>query len=184
MAASSSLVMGPDWDGDCGSNDTGNKPSTAVAVSFGFSPEVRTVKGCLEGPSAGGGLAGDEDGDYQDMFKVVVRFPGEFEISTTGMEGSTDFDSLLCVFDSDGRALLANITGEQGQLGSTVGNESTNGLFKLEQPGAIYISISGADSRPLDSNGNPLFAFTENPTDVVGPVPGDVVPIAGWDQPG
>ena len=184
LIAAATASIGPDWDGDCGNTDTGNKPSTAVPVSYGFSLEVRTVKGCLEGPASSGGLAGDQEGDYQDMFKVVIRFPGEFEISTTGLEGSTDFDSLLCVFDADGRPLLANITGEQGQLGSTVGDESTNKQFKIEQPGAIYISISGADSRPIDINGNQLFGFTDNPTDVVGPVPGDLVPIEGWDQPG
>ena len=185
LMAAGLASMGPDWDGDCGSNnDAGNKPSTAVPVSYGFSVETRTVKGCLEGPSESGGLAGGNQGDYQDMFKVVVRFPGEFQISTTGPNGSTDFDSLLCVFDSEGRPLLANITGEAGQLGSTVGNESTDGLFSVDRPGAIFISISGADSRPIDGNGNQLFAFNPNPTDVVGPVPGDVVPIAGWDQPG
>ena len=181
LAASS---VGPDWDGDCGKNDAGDKPSNAIPISYGFSFAVRTVKGCLDGPSAGGGLAGEEDGDYQDMYKVVVRFPGEFKIETIGPDASTEFDSLLCVFDLDGRPLLANITGEQGQDGSSVGNESTNGLFKLERPGAIYISISGSNSRPVDINGNSLFDFTPNPTDVVGPVPGDVLPIAGWDQPG
>ena len=181
LAASS---VGPDWDGDCGKNDAGDKPSNAVPISYDFSFDVRTVKGCLDGPSSGGGLAGEEDGDYQDMYKVVVRFPGEFKIETIGPDGSTDFDSLLCVFDLDGRPLLANITGEQGQNGSAVGDESTNGLFKLDRPGAIYISISGSNSRPVDINGNQLFDFTPDPTDVVGPVPGDVLPIAGWDQPG
>ena len=183
LAAFTTTAVGPDWDGDCGKqNDTGNKPENAVAVSYGFAPQVRTVKGCLEGPAAEEGLAGDQEGDYQDMFKVVVRFAGEFEIATTGPDGFTEFDSLLCVFDSDGRPLLANLTGEQGQPGSIVGNESTNGLFKLEQPGAIYISISGSDSRPLDINGNQLFAFTENPTEVVGPAQGQPTPIAGWSS--
>ncbi|MEE2682121.1 MAG: hypothetical protein VX641_07085 [Planctomycetota bacterium] len=177
--------MGPDWDGDCGNNqDAGNKPSTAVSVSYGFSVETRTIKGCLKGPASSGGLAGETPGDYQDMFKVVIRFPGEFQISTTGPNGTTEFDSLLCVFDFQGRPLLANITGEQGQLGSTVGNQSTDGFFRIDRPGAIYISISGADSRPVDGNGTPLFAFTSNRTDVVGPRQAEGGPIADWDQPG
>ena len=177
-------ALGPDWDGDCGKGDAGNKPSNAVPVSLGFTLEVRTVKGCLDGPSSEEGLAGETQGDYQDMYKVVVRSPGQFEIETSGPEGSTDFNSLLCVFDLEGRPLLANISGEQGQDGSAVGNQSTNGKFSINRPGAIYISISGADSRPIDANGNQLFDFTADQTDVVGPVPGDVLPIFDWDQPG
>ena len=100
-------ALGPDWDGDCGKGDAGNKPSNAVPVSLGFTLEVRTVKGCLDGPSSEEGLAGETQGDYQDMYKVVVRSPGQFEIETSGPEGSTDFNSLLCVFDLEGRPLRA-----------------------------------------------------------------------------
>ena len=181
LAASS---LGPDWDGDCGKNDAGEKPSNAVPVTLGFTFDVSKVKGCLDGPSAGGGLAGETEGDYQDMYKVVVRSPGQFRIETTGPEGSTEFDSLLCVFDLEGRPLLANISGELGQNGSAVGNQSTNGEFSIDRPGAIYISISGADSRPIDVNGNQVFDFSPDLTDVVGPAPGDSFPIFGWDQPG
>ena len=52
--------------------------------------------------------AGEGTGDYQDCYRVVIKNPGLFEIKTLPPFGSTDFDSLLCVFDASGRSLLAN----------------------------------------------------------------------------
>ena len=164
-----SATLGPDWDGDC-SQDSGSKPSTAQVVRYASIQEVKTIRGCLKGPTAVGTFSGIENGDYQDMYKVVIRAPGKFRISTLQPEGFTEFDSLLTVFDVLGRPLLANVVGEQGLVGSAVGNQSTNGDFEIRDPGVIFIAISGASARPLDVNGNPMFDFGPNPTDVVGPI--------------
>ncbi|MED6307038.1 MAG: hypothetical protein VX563_03445, partial [Planctomycetota bacterium] len=100
-------TLGPDWDGDC-NQDSGSKPSTAQVVRYASISEVKTIRGCLKGPTAVGTFSGASDGDYQDMYKVVIRTPGKFRISTLQPEGFTEFDSLLTVFDFRGRPLLAN----------------------------------------------------------------------------
>ncbi|MEC9233657.1 MAG: hypothetical protein VX403_07065 [Planctomycetota bacterium] len=175
-------TLGPDWDGDC-NQDSGSKPSTAQVVRYASISEVKTIRGCLKGPTAVGTFSGASDGDYQDMYKVVIRTPGKFRISTLQPEGFTEFDSLLTVFDFRGRPLLANVVGEQGLVGSAVGNQSTNGEFEIREPGAIFIAITGASARPLDVEGNPMFDFGSNLTDVVGPISESVGRIGGWDQP-
>ena len=142
-AFSTNNSMGRDWEGDS-NDDAGDKPSTAQKVELDTFDDVKTIKGELKGEN--GGLAGL--GDYQDCYIVAIKEPGRFSIQTTAPFGSTEFDSLLGVYTLDGRALLANDDAKQGQNGSRVGNQSTNGEFVIDKPGSILISISGADSRP------------------------------------
>jgi hypothetical protein len=172
--------MGRDWEGDS-NEDAGDKPSTAQKVELNTFDQVKTIKGELTG--AGGGLAGL--GDYQDCYVVVIKEAGRFRIQTTAPFGSTDFNSLLGVYTFDGRALLANENAKQGQIGSRVGNQSTSDEFEIDKPGSIIISISGSESRPITVNGDVVFNFTKNPTDVVGPSQeGLIRPFAAWTQPG
>ena len=172
--------VGRDWEGDS-KNDAGDTADTAQKVVIDDFSTLSTIKGELKGED-GGGLAGL--GDYQDCYVIVIRDPGTFAIQTTPPFGSTEFDSLLGVYTLDGRALLANEDAEQGQLGSRVGRESSGGEFTITRPGAILISISGALSRPVNADGLPVFQFTDDPTDVVGPNPGVNGPFTAWDQPG
>jgi len=180
--AGSGMERGPDWEGDV-LEDAGDKPGNAQKVIIDGFNSVKTIKGKLEGDS--GGLAGEGLGDYQDCYIVVIDTPGEFEINTLPPIGGAEFDSMLAVYTLRGRALLANIDGEQGQTGSRVGNQSTSGKFTIKRPGSILISISGSQSRPVTEGGDPVFAFTDNPLDVVGPTfEGADVPFGAWDQPG
>ena len=176
----SSNSMGRDWEGDS-NDDAGDKPSTAQKVELDTFNQVKTIKGELSGES--GGLAGL--GDYQDCYIVAITQPGRFLIQTTPPFGSTDFNSLLGVYTLDGKALLANVDAKQGQLGSRVGNQSTNGEFVIDKPGSILISISGADSLPVDAAGNLVFDISDEATDVVGPSKtGLLSPFVTWTQPG
>ena len=152
-------------------------------VRYASISEVKTIRGCLKGRPRQGTFSGASDGDYQDMYKVVIRTPGKFRISTLQPEGFTEFDSLLTVFDFRGRPLLANVVGEQGLVGSAVGNQSTNGEFEIREPGAIFIAITGASARPLDVEGNPMFDFGSNLTDVVGPISKSVGRIGAGTSP-
>ena len=178
---SASEHLGRDWEGDA-KEDAGDKPGTAQKVIIDTSTQVKTIAGELKGDSEG--LAGDP-GDYQDCYKVVIKNPGTFVISTLPPLGSSTFDTLLGVYDESGRALLANDDGEQGALGSRVGSQSSSGKFVIDQPGTIIISVSGAQSRPITEDGLPVFAFSDNPLEVVGPSQAGLAkPFAGWDQPG
>ena len=172
--------MGRDWEGDS-NEDAGDKPSTAQKVELDTFDQVKTIKGELKGES--GGLAGL--GDYQDCYIVAIKEPGRFLIQTTAPFGSTEFNSLLGVYTLDGRALLANENAKQGQNGSRVGNQSTNGEFQINIPGSIIISISGANSRPVNILDQVVFDFSKTQTDVVGPNPeGNDRPFVAWTQPG
>jgi hypothetical protein len=172
--------LGRDWEGDS-NDDAGDKPSTAQKVELDTFDDVKTIKGELKGEN--GGLAGL--GDYQDCYIVAIKQPGRFSIQTTAPFGSTEFDSLLCVYTLDGRALLANEDAKQGQGGSRVGNQSTNGEFVIDKPGSILISISGANSLPVDAAGNLVFSFNDDATDVVGPSKAGLIsPFDAWTQPG
>ena len=174
--------LGRDWEGDS-QEDAGDKPGTAQMVTLDTTDQVKTIQGELKGED--GGLAGEGTGDYQDCYRVVIKNPGIFEIKTLPPFGSTDFDSLLCVFDASGRSLLANDDGEQGLIGSRVGSQSSEGGFVIDKPGVIIISISGSLSRPVTEDGEGVFQFTDNPLDVVGPSQAGLAkPFAGWDQPG
>ncbi len=172
-------TMGPDWDEDSnGGRDAGNTKGTAQEVKLATTNQVATITGKLKGQN--GNLAGGEEPDYQDVYAVAITDPTTFEIRTTSPGGFSEFNSALFVFDSDGRPLLANRIAEQGTPSALVSNISTDGSFKIEQPGLIYIAIAGRDSFPLDEDGNIAFAFTNDLTDIVGPSQKFPSPLAGW----
>ena len=173
---SAATTLGPDWDGDS-NQDAGSVPATAQKVQKDDSNAVVIIRGELTGE--GEGLA--SLGDYQDMYEIVIRTPGEFEIATLEPLGFTQFDSMLSVYDAQGRALLANQDADQGTDGSRLGNTSTNGKFTISTPGVVYIAISGSENRPRNVNGEDIFGWTPDATDVVGPsFPAGLDPIVAW----
>ncbi|MEE2682122.1 MAG: DVUA0089 family protein [Planctomycetota bacterium] len=176
-------TVGPDWDGDS-TEDAGSVPATAQKVKKDDSNAVMVIRGELKGENGQDG--GDEGlasvGDYQDMYQIVIMNPGLFEISTLSPLGFTEFDSMLSVYDAQGRALLANRNADQGTDASRVGNSSSNGEFMITTPGVVYIAISGSENRPVNAFGDGVFAWTPDPTDVVGPAfPAGQDPIVNWN---
>ena len=180
-------ILGPDWDEDVnGGGDAGDKPQSAQKVILDTTDTVAKITGKLKGDDSGGSLAGDlEEGDFQDVYEIVIKNPGQFSISTVPPQGDTEFNSVLCVYDFNGLPLLANIDADQGTQGSRVGNVSSSGKFQITEPGAVYISISGNGSFPLNSTDAPLFSFNDNPVEIVGPTPdGGQDPLDKWTAPG
>ena len=174
-------TSGPDWDGD-NYEDAGDTPSTAQKVSVEFTQTILTVRGSLKGEDEEG-LAGTGTGDYQDMYEVVLKEPGQFSIQTLPPLGGAEFDTILSVYAPNGTPLLANNDADQGTTGSIVGSQSSDGTFSITNPGVVYIAISGYPSRPLNSAGEDVFAWTQDPTAVVGPS-NAAGPVAGWSEPG
>jgi hypothetical protein len=178
--------VGPDWDGDS-NQDAGAIPATAQKVQKDDSNAVVVIRGELSGEGGEGGEGeGDSErltslGDYQDMYEIVILTPGQFEISTLEPIGFTEFDSMLSVYDAQGRALLANQDADQGSNASRLGNTSTNGKFTITTPGVVYIAISGSENRPRNANGENIFGWTPDTSDVVGPAfPAGADPITSW----
>lgn len=174
--------VGPDWDeGSKGTGDAGNTTNSAQKVVLNIATLSR-ITGSLDGE---GSLAGGNS-DFQDVYEVVIANPGMFMISTLPPNGGSNFNTLLCVYDYLGKAMLANDDADQGVGGaSRIGTQSTDGTFTIQDPGSIFISISGDQSRPTTSNGDQVFAFTQNPADVVGPTPaGMQQPMDAWDGQG
>jgi hypothetical protein len=171
-------TLGPDWDEESdGGRDAGSTKGDAQKVKLASTSQVATISGKLKGNQ--GSLAGELP-DYEDVYAVVVKNPTTFEIKTTPPTGFAAFDSALFVFDSQGRPLLANRLAEQGANGALVPSVSTNGEFKIDEPGLIYIAIGGRQSFPIDVDNNIVFEFTNDLTDVVGPSLGAPKPFVGW----
>lgn len=169
--------MGRDYEED---SDAGDSPDTSQKVTLDTFDTVKTIKGELKGDQ-NNALGGDGPPDLQDVYEVVIKDPGVFVIQTIPPQGSTEFDSLLGVYDYAGFALLANEDAKPNSLGSRVGNSTSQGVIVINEPGAIYISISGASSRPVTANGAQVFAFTDDAVDVVGASPaGQESPFAAW----
>ena len=177
-----STMLGPDWDEDTnGERDAGNTKGTAMEVKLATTTQVTSITGKLKGEGSGN-LASLQEPDYQDVYAVAITDPSFFEIRTIS-PGFSEFNSSLFVFDAEGKPLLANRVVELGTTGARVGEVSTNGKFKIDEPGLIYIAVSGRASVPLDEDGNIQFAFTNDPTDVVGPAGPNTSPLAGWTTP-
>ena len=172
-------IMGPDWDEESnGGRDAGKTKATAQKVKLSTTSTVTSITGKLKGND--GTLAGGNEPDFHDVYAVAIKEPGTFEIRTTSPTGFSEFNSALFVFDYEGRPLLANRLAEPGTPSARVSSVSTDGSFKIEEPGLIYIAIGGRQTFPLDTDGNIAFAFTNNLTDIVGPSSTNPSPLADW----
>ncbi|MGP1345871.1 MAG: hypothetical protein ACTS3F_04280 [Phycisphaerales bacterium] len=141
------------------------------------------IRGSLTGVGAAAGI----EGDFQDMFLILIKEPQEFIASTSPeFGGSAAFPSALWLFKADGRGLLANRE-PFGGGGATLFSESSDGTgVFLNEPGLYYLAISGASSQPLSGGASaplPIFQF-DAPDEVSGPDgPGGDLPIFDWVVP-
>ena len=175
-----STMLGPDWDEESdGGRDAGSTKGDAMEVKLSTTTQVATITGKLKGEGSGN-LARLEEPDYEDVYAVAITEPNSFQINTISPTGFSEFSSALFVFDSDANPLLANRAFTNGSQGALVGDVSTDGVFKIDEPGVIYIAISGRETFPLDADGNILFAFTSDVTAVVGPASLVPKPLTGW----
>ena len=155
---------GPDW---IEGGDAGSAPGTAQVAAVA---ELRSIAGRLDGTE----ITFDRgDGDFEDVYLIEIKSISEFFAETDGFDGgSSQFDSLLCLFDLDGNAIIANMEspllkdrgGEVsrggGVLGSRLQANSTDGTGAvIPGPGFYYLAICGRGNFPRDSMQLPLFDF-------------------------
>lgn len=138
-------VVGPNYEEDDG-NDAGSTVNTSKKLNG--SGQLSLLSGSLSGDSRG-------QGDYQDVYQILISDVEAFKLNFLGTEGG--FDTMLWLFDEDGRALLGNndslIDGKPSPL-SFLRNESSDGSFQLQNPGKYYIAISGFNSQPVSKLGS------------------------------
>ncbi len=175
-----STTLGPDWDEESnGGRDAGSTKGDAMEVKLSTTTQVATITGKLKGDGSGS-LAAFEEPDFEDVYAVVIKEPSNFQINTLSPTGFAEFNSALFVFDSDANPLLANRAFANGSQGALVGDVASDGVFKIDEPGVIYIAISGRETFPLDADGNIMFAFTSDVTAVVGPASLVPKPLTSW----
>jgi hypothetical protein len=168
-------LAGPDWD-EIG--DAGKLPATAQVI-FGFGT-AQTIAGKL-GFAA---VAGDDDKDEQDMYRIVITNPTRIDFSAgtaAAFGGSATFNTRLFLFDADGFGLLANDDAGGPQSGFFDSSDDGTGIV-ITQPGIYFLAVSGTGSEPLDKSGEELFNIADQ-NEVSGPDgQGGKNPIVDWSS--
>ena len=191
-----SAFAGPEWvEQDHGNGDTGPLPSDNVqVVNSQLGGAVSTIRGRLSGTTLN---IGGSDGDFEDMYLIRIDDPSMFLATMSeDLGGSTEFDSRMYLFEVqgefgqgpiDGLGLLANddtqilFLGKSGgySIGSTIGNQSTDGETVIKKPGLYLLCVTTFSSTPQSAGGD-IFNIL-NFTDTFGPNgPGAGQPITNW----
>jgi MYXO-CTERM domain-containing protein len=156
LATASVAFAGPVWELDY-TDDAKDTASTAQAIT---ASTLTQINGKLTGTA----LVGDSD--FVDMYLVKVFQPSIVSFSTAGgaFGGYANFDSQLFLFRADGDiqnpkalAALANRNASPENEGAFIGNESTDGSFKIDAPGLYFIAIAGVGAQPIGKNSNALW---------------------------
>jgi hypothetical protein len=157
VAIMNDSLLGPNWEE--GLDDAGDKPSTAQKVTATSITSIATISGKTKG--AGSGFLGDDLGDWQDVYEIFISDPANFSASTSAQFGGfAEFDSMMWLFARPGTGLLGNNNaGIQGDQGSILLSQSSNGVIDLQNvgPGIYYIAISGFSSQPFTLSKMPMF---------------------------
>ena len=141
-----STFAGPDWVEEV---DAGNQIITAQPiVNIGTGPVLQRIVGQLTGAPV---LAGAES-DFDDIYQILITDPTLFVAST--QDTKTNFQTFLCLFDSTGHGLLANVIGQTPVAGEVQGSLllpfSTDGTeIFINKPGIYYLCISSSPRIPL-----------------------------------
>jgi hypothetical protein len=156
-------------------NDAGDLPATATSIN-GNGQALTFITGTL-------------DLDDVDMFKIKICDRPNF-VATTNQSGtSTAIDSILFVFDLNGRGLVMS-----DDTSATVAQWSTITSLYIPSNGDYYLAISSFNNTaqlgrmPIDGSGQQLFTATNPANGQVYPEwqptgPGAANPVAGWSGP-
>jgi MYXO-CTERM domain-containing protein len=146
-----SALAGPDWDKDL-RIDAGS--SIASAQTIEFDGNLSTIAGKLTGFA----LAGEGEGDFQDVYRFIIDDPATFYITLGGASGSVNFDACMWLFDDQGGAVLANNDADGSTNVPAIGNAANAGvLLTITKPGVYFLAISGFNSQPVDALGSAIF---------------------------
>ncbi len=113
-----------------------------------------------------------------DMYAIQITDPAAFSATTYSVNGNADYllngathavqNTMLFLFDSSGRGLVANNDMNSGSTLSALPAGSIAGLT----PGIYYLAVSGYATEPYYGNPNAVRVFdfnSTNATDVLGP---------------
>lgn len=145
-----------------------NNPFTEVGDAEQLLGADQTVNSPASGAAFDaifGNLSSDSDVDLYQLFLT------EGQPFTASTVGSTDINTQLFLFDSNGLGVFAN--------NDSVGFQSTVPLYQPFIPahsGTYYLGISSYDKDPLSSQGY-IFDAVENPN-----ASGAGLPLNGWDE--
>jgi hypothetical protein len=115
--------------------------------------------------------------DDQDMFEIFISDPANFSATTTNAQTGVE-DTMLYVFDADGRGVVANDDTSLAVYTSTLPAGSIT-----TPAGVYYLAVSLLFNSPVSASGD-IFELNEleASTTAVGPNgAGGSDPIDGWD---
>ena len=174
---SASAIAGPDWIEE---GDAGNSLQGAQSITGASGTQVQRISGNLSGPAATSGGAFD---DFEDVYQIYISDPTILLFSTVG--NSTNFQTSLYLFSSDGFGLLGNVITPDGMftsdtLGSEIQNFATDETgIVITTPGIYYLAVAGHQRHPLSGESS-IFSFS-HPHEVSGPDgPGGGGPFNAW----
>lgn len=165
LAAASSALAGPIWDGDY-EGDAKQTPSEAQEIAV--EGTVALIKGRLTGSALMGGA------DYIDMYLLNIANPTALKISTAGGQfgGDAAFDSQLFLFQAVqttngqyvAKGLLANNDLSNENNGALLTNSANDGSqFVIGQPGLYFIAITTRGINARNANGGLIWPSLDQP---------------------
>jgi MYXO-CTERM domain-containing protein len=156
LATASTAFAGPVWELDY-TDDAKDTATTAQVITASTLTQIN-------GKLTGSALVGDSD--FVDMYLLLVDKPAIVSFSTAGgaSGGYANFDSQLFLFRADGDlqnpkalAALANRNANPQTDGAFIGNQSSDGNFKIDVPGLYFIAIAGVGAQPIGKNSAALW---------------------------
>jgi len=137
-------LAGPEWiEGAQGSGDAGSQLST------GQPPRGNGALGSVRGTMAAPAVAGEADGDFEDVFLITIIDPTIFSAQTGPGDGGAPFNTQLWLFDPLGFGLLANDDIDDGNLFSRITPLATDGTGQaVKAPGLYMLVVTGFNNDP------------------------------------
>ncbi len=116
-----------------------------------------------------------------DIFVIFISNPGAFSATTVNsLTGSTNLDTQLFLFDSQGRAVYGNDDDSSGTtLGSTLPGGSSFGPLVA---GVYYLGISLSGNEPINFANQLMFMLPATSTDLRMPNPNATGFVNGFDS--
>ncbi|BAQ65241.1 filamentous hemagglutinin N-terminal domain-containing protein [Geminocystis sp. NIES-3709] len=113
--------------------EVGDLPDNSQSVNNNETPPPLTIEGTL-----------NQESDT-DTYQVFLTEGSNFDVTT---EGTTNFDTRLFLFDSQGKGIIANDDINQDN------RQSTLPRYQVNESGNYYLSITSSFNSPKNSQGN------------------------------
>jgi hypothetical protein len=147
-------------------NDAGDTLATAdVVTAPGGNGSLTAIYGTL--------VSAANPGTDADLYQITITTPSTFSATTNNAVTNSAFndgdplDTALFLFDASGDAIAANDDTNGATVTSTL--PVGNSLYATLAPGTYYVGISISGNEPENSNGQLLFAQSDDSTAIRGP---------------